>query len=344
MMSAASSSFTFVDLCCGIGGNRVAMESLGGRCVYACELDPDARNVYENHFGQQPMPAHDLMEVTSLPPHDIMCAGPPCRSYSRANKGNCRASSDEMSEPDHSTATRLWEHLLRLSTHTQCAMLFESTNTLTSANDKTVYTHLRTRIQQHADKVYDAVLDASDYGVPQIRKRWFCVAFKRSGVTTPFTFPSPTVSTPVPIASILEPTPKIQHVKNRPMTFKSTSSCYNTKAKCIGFINHLNTQNRRVYAVDQPGPCLTTTGAIYVMHEPKTRKQRKTCKFTKRCNDVQLRMLSIRELTAYMGFPNDYHLPEQRVRSTRLLGRAVPPPVIRAIGTSMIKHLGQSLL
>lgn len=43
-------SFTFMDLFAGIGGFRVALDKLGGRCVGSCELDPFARAIYERNF------------------------------------------------------------------------------------------------------------------------------------------------------------------------------------------------------------------------------------------------------------------------------------------------------
>ena len=39
--------FTFVDLFAGIGGFHLAMDSLGGECVFASEIDKYARKTYE---------------------------------------------------------------------------------------------------------------------------------------------------------------------------------------------------------------------------------------------------------------------------------------------------------
>ena len=42
--------FTFVDLFAGIGGFHLAMDSLGGECVFASEIDKYARKTYEYNF------------------------------------------------------------------------------------------------------------------------------------------------------------------------------------------------------------------------------------------------------------------------------------------------------
>ena len=83
-------SFTFIDLFAGIGGFHQALENLGGECVFASEIDPDAKRVYEHNFA---MPAKgvsgDIIPLTEpsvstdIPPHDVLCAGFPCQPFSK---------------------------------------------------------------------------------------------------------------------------------------------------------------------------------------------------------------------------------------------------------------------
>ena len=223
------------------------------------------------------------------------------------------------------------------------ALLLESTSTLQTAKEATLYAALLAKVRDHAAEVHDAVLDASEYGVPQVRKRWFCVAFKRAQTATapgppacpPFAFPPPNAVPTPPLASVLATTPRATHVKARSVTFKRSDRTYDTRAQCIGFLDNLNTQNRRVYAADRPGPCLTTTGALYVLARAADGGRGDSDKGTHkrtRTATVRLRMLSVDELRAYMGFPADFRVPDKRVLSTRLLGRAVPPCTSSASG------------
>lgn len=84
--------FTFVDLFAGIGGFHAALSAMGGKCVYAVEIDKDAAAIYEANWGINPL--GDVMEdandtVMNVPPHDVLCAGFPCQPFSKsgAQKG-----------------------------------------------------------------------------------------------------------------------------------------------------------------------------------------------------------------------------------------------------------------
>ena len=54
-------NMSFIDLFAGIGGFRLALESLGGHCVYSNEWDKYAQSVYFNNFGD--VPEGDITQV-----------------------------------------------------------------------------------------------------------------------------------------------------------------------------------------------------------------------------------------------------------------------------------------
>ena len=49
--AAAAQTFTFAEFFAGIGGFRLGLEALGGRCVFAAEVDPACRETYAANFG-----------------------------------------------------------------------------------------------------------------------------------------------------------------------------------------------------------------------------------------------------------------------------------------------------
>lgn len=91
-MGVPRSPFTFVDLFAGIGGFHAALAGMGGRCVYAVEIDREAAAVYEANWGINPLGdiTEDANDTTmNVPPHDVLCAGFPCQPFSKsgAQKG-----------------------------------------------------------------------------------------------------------------------------------------------------------------------------------------------------------------------------------------------------------------
>ena len=77
-----SHKFTFVDLFAGIGAFHLALESLGGECVFASEIDKNAIKTYKKNFGIDP--EFNMIDVNpeDIPKHDVLCAGFPCQPFS----------------------------------------------------------------------------------------------------------------------------------------------------------------------------------------------------------------------------------------------------------------------
>lgn len=82
--------FTFIDLFAGIGGFHGALSALGGKCVWASELDPEAAIVYEKNWDLEPegdiVPLTDPKVSEAIPAHDVLAAGFPCQPFSKSGK------------------------------------------------------------------------------------------------------------------------------------------------------------------------------------------------------------------------------------------------------------------
>lgn len=78
-------SFTFIDLFAGIGGFRLALQNLGGKCVFTSEWDKEAQKTYQKNFGELPHDDITLSEVKNAIPNgfDALCAGFPCQAFSK---------------------------------------------------------------------------------------------------------------------------------------------------------------------------------------------------------------------------------------------------------------------
>jgi len=77
-------TFTFAELFAGIGGFRYGLEPLGGRCVYASEVDRAAQETYITNFGDAGL-GGDITDVYAcdLPKFDWLTGGFPCQPFSQ---------------------------------------------------------------------------------------------------------------------------------------------------------------------------------------------------------------------------------------------------------------------
>jgi DNA (cytosine-5)-methyltransferase 1 len=84
MIDAKNKDFTFIDLFAGIGGFRIAFESVGGNCVFASEWDKLAAQTYAANFGHKPEGDITQIPTEEIPDHDILTGGFPCQPFSIA--------------------------------------------------------------------------------------------------------------------------------------------------------------------------------------------------------------------------------------------------------------------
>ncbi len=162
--------FSFIDLFAGIGGFRLALESVGGHCLGFSEIAPDAINTYcanfneseEGNFG-------DITKIKDLPRHDFMTAGVPCQSWSIAGK-NLGFDDDR---------GQLWNDTLYLLNKVRPkAFIFENVKGLSDPRNQKALDYILKRIEQAGYHAKHFVLNAYDYGVPQTRVRIYIIGFK----------------------------------------------------------------------------------------------------------------------------------------------------------------------
>ena len=79
-------SFSYIDLFAGIGGFRLALDSLGGECVFSAEIDSHACKMYEANFGTNSYCDITKLDANTLPDFDMLCAGFPCQAFSISGK------------------------------------------------------------------------------------------------------------------------------------------------------------------------------------------------------------------------------------------------------------------
>lgn len=178
-------NFTFIDLFAGVGGFRIAMQNLGGHCVFSSEIDKFAQKSYALNFGETPFGDITKVETSEIPHHDILCGGFPCQSFSIAGK--------RKGFRDETRGTLFFDVARIIEAKQPKAIFLENVKGLTNHNKgKTLQTILHTLREDLGYFVPSPqIINAKNFGVPQNRERIFIVGFKNKAEMDRFNYPKP---------------------------------------------------------------------------------------------------------------------------------------------------------
>ncbi len=187
-------AFTFIDLFAGIGGFHLAMHRLGGECVFASEIDEFARMTYEaNHKKISPQLFKNKLfnkdiraiAASDIPDFDILCAGFPCQPFSQA--GQKRGFDDN----HNSERGNLFFNIAEIiETKKPKAFFLENVRGIVSHDEGNTFKTIRNILEiELGYSFYYKVVQACDYGLPQLRPRAFMVGFRDEDFMKGFVFP-----------------------------------------------------------------------------------------------------------------------------------------------------------
>ncbi len=185
----AKFNFTFVDLFCGIGGFHQAMTSLGGKCVFACDINELCRKVYATNYkkdGDDLIISSDIKKVAkenNLPKFDVLCGGFPCQTFSKAGKRN-GFEVVENENGDKDDRGQLFFRIVDiLKDHPECKyIVLENVRNLADNTDnwKIVCDELK---KLGFIITEEAIIESPHkFGIPQVRDRVYILGVKESAI------------------------------------------------------------------------------------------------------------------------------------------------------------------
>jgi DNA (cytosine-5)-methyltransferase 1 len=178
--------FKFIDLFAGIGGFRIAMQELGGKCIFTSEWDEQAKKTYEANFGEVPFGDITKDETKIFIPDgfDVLCAGFPCQAFSIAGK---RGGFED------TRGTLFFDVAEIIKKKKPKAIFLENVKGLVN-HDKgktltTILNVLRNDLGYFVPE--PQIMNAKDFGVPQNRERIYIVGFRNDLGIKSFEYPKP---------------------------------------------------------------------------------------------------------------------------------------------------------
>ncbi|MDY5361094.1 MAG: DNA (cytosine-5-)-methyltransferase, partial [Sodaliphilus sp.] len=186
--SVENPKFTFIDLFAGIGGFRIALQSLGGKCVFSSEWDANAQKTYFYNFGEIPYGDITKESIKNCIPDgfDVLCAGFPCQAFSIA--GYRKGFED-------TRGTLFFDVAEIIKRKRPKAVFLENVKNLYTHDNGKTFAVIKATLEELGYVVYHKVMNSMEYAnVPQNRERIFIVCFDPNQVKNhhQFSFPERT--------------------------------------------------------------------------------------------------------------------------------------------------------
>lgn len=328
--------FTFIDLFAGIGGFRIAMQELGGKCVYSSEFDAQAQRSYFANYGE--MPFGDITkELTKsyIPEHfDILCGGFPCQAFSLAGR--------RLGFKDETRGTLFFEIEAILRKHQPRAFFLENVKGL-AIHDKG--RTLKTILEHLDDAGYDVVppqiVNAMDYGVPQHRERIYIIGFRKDlGIDIKdFHYPEPT--TPegkrVCFRDVMEKTvPSVKYYLSNVYVDTLKRHRARHEAAGHGFGYEIIDINGVANAIVVGGMGRERNLVI----DKRLKDFTPVTNIKGEVNRDGIRRMTPREWARLQGFPEKYKIVVADASAYKQFGNSVAIPAIKATAEKELKILG----
>lgn len=316
-----TSAFAFVELFAGMGGFRVALQKLGGHCVFASEVDRFCVQNYQLNFeGNRPAGDVTRIEADWIPEHDLLVGGFPCQPFS---------SSGRREGLEDATRGNLFREIVRILKAKQPkAFLLENVRGLLLHNDGKTLQVIAKELEGCGYNVSWKLVDAVHI-LPQERCRLFLVGIQKDLIgkddnNPPFLFPElpnwnrgvqdilqgVTPEDPLPNQEKLELTPhQIAKVQSQPYT-------------------QLHPEARFLSDLSKPSKTLQASYTSYMVGS----------QFVPSGEGGGWRRFSPREAARLQGFPESFKLCPQR--PYHMLGNAVAPPIIALLAAPLLQAIG----
>ncbi len=311
---------SFIDLFAGLGGFRLALESLGARCVYSNEWNKYAQNIYAENFGEIPEGDITKIDENTIPEHDILCAGFPCQAFSISGKQ--RGFED-------SRGTLFFDVARIVKAKKPKVVFMENVKNFATHDNGRTLSVVKATMEELGYQFHQKVLNAVDYGIPQKRERIYMVCFRNDLKIKTFTYPKSFPLTRHVEDFLLEDEKMVEHLYvNRPDTYykENIDETYSNKSIRLGTVNK-GGQGERIYSIKgiaitlsaYGGGVFAKTGGYLINGKP--------------------RRLHPRECARIMGYPDTYKICQNTNQAYQQFGNSVVIDVLQFIAMEIGKSL-----
>jgi DNA (cytosine-5)-methyltransferase 1 len=344
-MTRTESKFTSVEICAGAGGQAVGLHKAGFQHLALIEIDDYACATLElnvtgnSEWDDCKVLKRDLtkfkVDELGLKPGelDLLAGGVPCPPFSAAGK--------QLGEDDERD---LFPDMLRMvETLLPKAVMIENVRGLLEPPEK--FSRYREEVIEHRlreagyVKCYWEILEARDYGVPQLRPRAILVAMRKE-YAEHFAWTEPETRPLLTVAEALAPSMRKRYQDSGDPRWKSFYQRWLTEARKGSVAPTLVGGSKKHGGADL-GPTRAKEAwrklgvcGLGVANEPEDLKDAERDLFAERGPK-----LTVKQAAIIQGFPTDWKFAGRKTAAYRQVGNAFPPPVAQAVGEQIIAAL-----
>ena len=291
----------YIDLFCGIGGFRVAIQETAPgcgfepACVFSSDIDEDCQNAYEANFGDRPLGDIKAVDERLIPDHELLLAGFPCQPFSII--GHMKGFEDLR-------GTLFFDIARILEAKRPKAFILENVKLLVGHNGGRTLARIMETLSAIGYQAIYRVFNALHFGLPQKRERVFIVGFLKP---TLFNWPMGAVAMK-PLSEVLEKRVPKRFFASDYIRQRRWSVLKPTREPTIWH------ENKGGHISAYPFSCALRAGASY--------------------NYLLVngeRRLTPREMLRLQGFPDSYKIVCNENQTRKQAGNSVPVPVVEGV-------------
>ncbi|MCK9480150.1 MAG: DNA cytosine methyltransferase [Bacteroidia bacterium] len=340
---------TVIDLFCGCGGLSYGFIEAGYNVLLGIDHWKDAITTFENThknakgivadlFTETPIEISKKTEIKNI---DVIIGGPPCQGFSIAGK---RIVDDERNQ--------LYKSFVSFVKFYQPKVfLMENVPNIVSMGKGVVKDSIIKDFEKLGYTVVYKVLLASDFGVPQNRRRAFFVGTKNK---TEFVFPEPTTEKPINAKEAISDLPEKSLTDGTKYKLEPKSDYQKLiREKSVGVYNHeITNHSEQTKSIIS----LVPDGGNYKDLPEELRKTRNVNIAWTRLNSKKPsftidtghrhhfhykynRVPTVRESARIQSFPDTFIFLGSKTSQYKQVGNAVPPILAKVLATEIKKYL-----
>lgn len=316
-----------ISLFSGAGGLDLGFKNAGFKTIWANDSDKSAFKTFTNFFKKTKFDKRSILKIPieDIPKNEVIgvIGGPPCQSWSIA--GAKRGIND-------GRGLLFQEYITVIKSVNPLFFVAENVPGITHKRNKKAFDKIKQSFFALGYHLSIKLLNASDYGVPQDRKRVFIVGYKKKYLKKPFEFPEPLGSEKATLKDAIGKFKKksigTKTIKNHDVSMKSFSYIYMSRNR----VKNWGEQSYTILATERHIPIHPSA--------PKMIKVKKDVMKFDEDHKHKYRRLSVRECAAIQTFPEDFEFIYNNITDGyKMVGNAVPVKLAEVIAKKISMDL-----